>query len=86
MNNIKTNEFVNFTRLIDKEYIGNPKVLTLISPKLELTNAPANTIELFVEQDGQDASIDLYLSEAILLRDKLSEWITDKENHNKKTK
>jgi hypothetical protein len=86
MNTIKTNEFVDITKIIDLECFGNPKVLTLISPKLELTDAPANTIEMNIEQDGQDASIDLYLSEAILLRDKLSQWIKDKEEHNNRTK
>ncbi|MBC5835796.1 hypothetical protein G6N05_05300 [Flavobacterium sp. F372] len=86
MNTIKINEFVNFTKIIDIECDGNPKVLTLISPKLELTNAPANTIQMSIEQDGQDAYIDLDLSESILLRDKISEWIKDKEDHNNRTK
>ncbi|ELY1979211.1 hypothetical protein ABF179_002403 [Flavobacterium psychrophilum] len=67
---------MDYTKIIDTEWNDEPKVLALVAPKLTFTNGPANTIQLSIEQDSQDAYIDLWLSEAILLRDKLSEWIS----------
>ncbi len=75
---------MEYIKLIDTEYNDDPKVLELIAPKLTFTGGPANTIQLTVEQDSQFAYIDLWLSEAILLRDKLSEWIKIKDDYNKK--
>lgn len=73
---------MEYTKLIDTEFNEEPKVLAVTAPELKFTKAPANTIQLQIEQDGQDAYINLWLSEAILLRDKLDEWIKIKEDYN----
>lgn len=73
---------MDYTKIIDTDYNDEPKVVALVAPKLKFTGGPANTIQLSIEQDGQDAYIDLWLSEAILLRDKLNEWISEKEDWN----
>lgn len=39
-----------------------------------------NFFQIQIEQDDQDAYIDLWLSEAKKLRDKLDEWIKSKED------
>ena len=73
---------MDYTKIIDTEYNDEPKVVALVAPRLTFTGGPANTIQIAIEQDGQDAYIDLWLSEAILLRDKLNEWILEKEDWN----
>ena len=59
---------MDYTKIIDTEYNDEPKVVALVAPRLTFTGGPANTIQLSVEQDGQDAYVDLWLSEAILLK------------------
>jgi hypothetical protein len=71
-------------KLIDTEYDGEPKVLALVAPRLQFTGGPANTIQMQIEFDGQEAYTELWLHEAILLRDKLNEWILEKEAYNNK--
>jgi hypothetical protein len=73
---------MDYTKLIDAEHNDEPKTLAVIAPLLKFNNAPANTLQMQIEQDGQEAYINLWLTEAILLRDKLSEWISDKEAYN----
>lgn len=60
-------------KLIDTEHCDEPRVLALVSVANE------DTLQIQIEQDGGDAYIDIYLEEAILLRDKLNEFISEKE-------
>lgn len=69
---------MDYIKIIETDYNGEPKSVALCAPKLTFSGGPANTIQLSIEQDGQDAYVDLWLNEAILLRDKLNEWLEEK--------
>lgn len=69
---------MDYIKIIETDYNGEPKSVALCAPKLTFSGGPANTIQLSIEQDGQDAYIDLWPTEVTLLRDKLNEWLEEK--------
>lgn len=68
---------MEFTELV-KDQESERKLAIVAKPLSD--GRPGNFFQIQIEQDDQDAYIDLWLSEAKKLRDKLDEWIKSKED------
>ncbi len=56
------------------------KRLAIVAPGLFGLDIPGNVVQIQIEQDDHRAYIDLWLKDAIALRDKLDEWIKIKHD------
>lgn len=69
---------MEYTEIINQGEGDDLRKLAVTAPPLSFTKGPANTIQLQVECDDQEAYMDLWPKEAAALRDKLTEWLIEK--------